>query len=165
MSGFTAIDTAPKWDCHNGIKERRGETEGWVGYIGATDELGLRIIILWGEAKRSGAWAFYQASLCMRMFVSMHVCVCMSVCVSIRPCVCIRICVCPCMFVHVYVCVHVFVFMCVCACTCLYVYMSVCLCVFIVEFTEVDWPCQNRLIFQMIVLSVTTLLSRLICAI
>lgn len=101
-------------------KERRGETEGWVGYIGATDELGLRIIILWGEAKRSGAWAFYQASLCMRMFVSMHVCVCMSMCVSIRPCVCVCICVCPCVCFHVCLCMYMFVCVYVCVFVCVY---------------------------------------------
>lgn len=157
MSGFTVIYTAPKWDCHNGgffgqycnKGKETGETEGWVGYIGAAEERGLRILVLGGEAKRSGAWAVYRASLCMCMFVFMHVCVCKSVCVHLSMCLC--------------VCVLVFVFMCICACICLCVYMSACLCVFICEFTEVDWPCQSGLIFQMVVLSVTTLLSTLIC--
>ena len=62
---------------------------------------------------------------CVRLFISM--CVCMYACVCVRVCVCVsmsvRVCVCVCLCVCVSVCVCVYV------CACLFISMCVCVCV------------------------------------
>lgn len=99
-------------------KERRGETEGWVGYIGNRWTWAKDYHTV-GRGKEVRSMSFLSG-----IFVYAYVC--------FHACLCVCVCVCPSVhvFVYVYVCVHVFVFMCVCTCVCPCVCFHVCLCIY-----------------------------------